>query len=496
MVNNYRDVIKSYFIENPLVESNINSFNAFTEKGIQKVVDEIGDIIPTVIPQEVNSYLIKLKKAWLEKPTLTEADGSKRDIYPSEARLRKLTYAGTLFIEVSAIVDGILRESFVTPIGKVPIMLKSKLCHLNNLKKDDLIKHGEDPDDQGGYFIINGNERALITVEDLASNKLFVERKESGPSEYVGKIFSEMGYYRVPHTIEQMKDGLIYLTFTRFRRIQAIAIIKALGLTKDSEITKAIAGDKTYDSIFINLYDSIELKSEEDALEFLARKIGITQPRNVKIERSREQLDKYFLPHLGTKPKDRIIKAYNLCKLIRKFLMVVEDNYKVLSKDHYINKRLKLSGELMEDLLRINLRTLVQDVLYNFQRLVKRGKFQSIRIIVREELLTSNIKSALATGSWTGGRKGISQNIDRTNILSYASHMNRVVSLLTTTQENFEARAIHSTHYGRLCPIETPEGTSIGLRKNLALLCSISQEGVTEEKLKKMLEGSGVKFLE
>ena len=137
MVNNYRDVIKSYFIENPLVESNINSFNAFTEKGIQKVVDEIGDIIPTVIPQEVNSYLIKLKKAWLEKPTLTEADGSKRDVYPSEARLRKLTYAGTLFIEVSAIVDGILRESFVTPIGKVPIMLKSKLCHLNNLKKDD-----------------------------------------------------------------------------------------------------------------------------------------------------------------------------------------------------------------------------------------------------------------------------------------------------------------------------------------------------------------------
>jgi len=496
MVNNYRDIIKSYFTENPLVESNINSFNAFTEKGIQKVVDEIGDIIPTVIPQEVNSYLIKLKKAWLEKPTLTEADGSKRDIYPSEARLRKLTYAGTLFIEVSAIVDGILRESFVTTIGKVPIMLKSKLCHLNSLKRDDLIKHGEDPDDQGGYFIINGNERALITVEDLASNKLFVEKKESGPSEYVGKIFSEMGYYRVPHTIEQMKDGLIYLTFTRFRRVQVIAVIKALGLTKDSEITKAIAGDKTYDSIFINLYDSIELKSEEDALEFLARKIGITQPRNVKIERSREQLDKYFLPHLGTKPKDRIIKAYNLCKIIRKFLMVVEDNYKVLSKDHYINKRLKLSGELMEDLLRINLRTLVQDVLYNFQRLVKRGKFQSIRIIVREELLTSNIKSALATGSWTGGRKGISQNIDRTNILSYASHMNRVVSLLTTTQENFEARAIHSTHYGRLCPIETPEGTSIGLRKNLALLCSISQEGVTEEKLKKMLEGSGVKFLE
>lgn len=496
MVNNYEDIIKSYFVENPLVESNINSFNTFGEKGIQKVIDEIGDITPTVIPQEVDSYVIKLKKIWLEKPTLIEADGSKRIVYPSEARLRKLTYAGNLYLEVNAIVDGVQRESFVTSIGKIPIMLKSKFCHLNSLKRDELIKQGEDPDDQGGYFIINGNERVLITVEDLASNKLFIEERSSGPSRFVGKIFSEMGYYRVPHTIEQMKDGLIYLTFTRFRRVPIITFIKALGLVKDNEITKLIVEDKVYDSIFINLYDCIDLTKEDDVLEFLAKKIGITQPRNIKIERTREQLDKYLLPHLGTKPKDRLTKAYNLCKIIRKFLMVVEDGYKLQNKDHYINKRLKISGELMEDLLKTNIRTLVQDILYNFQRLVKRGKFQSIKIIVREELLSSNIKSSLATGSWTGGRKGISQNIDRTNILSYASHLNRVVSLLTTTQENFDARALHSSHFGRLCPIETPEGTSIGLRKNLALLCKISQENISEEKIKKSLEGAKIKFIE
>ena len=176
--------------------------------------------------------------------------------------------------------------------------------------------------------------------------------------------------------------------------------------------------------------------------------------------------------------------------------MAAEEGVELTDKDHYINKRLKLSGDLFEDLLRINLKTLVQDVMYNFQRLVKRGKFQSIKIIIRDELLSSNIKSSLATGSWTGGRKGISQNIDRTNIVATASHLQRVVSLLTSTQENFEARALHPTHWGRLCPIETPEGTSIGLRKNLAILCNVSQETMADDKIKKLLEGSGLKLIE
>ena len=98
----------------------------------------------------------------------------------------------------------------------------------------------------------------------------------------------------------------------------------------------------------------------------------------------------------------------------------------------------------------------------------------------------------MATGTWVGGRKGISQNIDRTNFLATLSHLQRVVSLLSASQENFEARALHSTHWGRLCPIETPEGTPIGLRKNLSLFCKISQEGLSEEKLKKLLELNGL----
>ncbi|HZX12056.1 MAG TPA: DNA-directed RNA polymerase subunit B'' [Candidatus Nanoarchaeia archaeon] len=494
MVKGYKDLIAVYFREYPFVEANIVSFNDFIEKGIQKIVDEIGDIIPTIIPQEVESFVIKLKKIWIEKPSIIEADGSKRDVYPNEARLRNLTYSAPIFLEVSAYVDEIQRESFTSMIGKLPIMVKSKHCHLHGLKKDDLIKHGEDPDDSGGYFLINGNERVMITVEDLASNKFFVEHKGAGPSEYVGRVFSEMGSYRIPHILEQMKDGIFNLSFTRFRRIPAISIIKALGLVKDQEITKLICGaDNVYDSVLINLYDAADLTTQEEALDYLSKKIGITQ-QDQKFEKTYEQLDKYLLPHLGTQSKDRITKAYNLCKLIRRFIIVTEEQKPLTDKDHYMNKRLKLSGDMFEDLLRANMRSLVQDILYNFQRLVKRGKFQSIKIIIRDELLTSNIKSSLATGSWTGGRKGISQNIDRTNILAAYSHLLRVNSLLTSTQENFEARALHPSHMGRLCPIETPEGTSIGLKKNLALMTNISRGEVAEEKLKKSLEGIGLKL--
>lgn len=495
MVKNYKEIVAEYFKDYPLVSSNIESFNDFIDKQLQKLVNEVSTVTPTIIPQEVESFIIKLKKIWIEKPTIIEADGSKRDLYPCEARLRNLTYSAPIYLEVAAYVDDVMRESFTTMIGKLPIMIKSKYCHLCGLKKDDLIKYAEDPDDCGGYFIINGNERVLITVEDLASNKLFVEKREAGPSEYVGRIFSEMGSYRIPHTIELMKDGVFYISFTRFKRVPFMVVVKALGLVNEQEIVRLIAGeDLPYDSVFISLYDASEYRREEDALDFLARKMGVTQPTDIKFEKAREQLDKYLLPHLGLDSSARTAKAYNLCKLLKRFLLITEGDVSLPDKDHYMNKRLKLSGDLLEDLLRTNLRSLVQDVLYNFQRLVKRGKFQSIRIIIRDELLTSNIKSALATGSWPGNRKGISQNIDRTNALATYSHLQKVVSLLTSTQENFDARALHSTHWGRLCPVETPEGTPIGLRKNLAIMCKISRGGVQEDKLKKSLEALGVRL--
>ena len=157
-------------------------------------------------------------------------------------------------------------------------------------------------------------------------------------------------------------------------------------------------------------------------------------------------------------------------------------------QDHYLNKRLKLSDDLLGDLFRVNLKVLIGDLLYNFQRLVKRGKFPSIKVIIRDKLLTSRIYSSMATGNWVGARKGISQRIQRLNNLNTLSHLQRVVSPLSASQENFEARELHPTHIGRLCPVETPEGTNIGLRKNLALCASVTTATNEADVLKALRE--------
>ena len=186
-------LLKKYFQQHSLVAPNIASFNHFTEVELNSIIEENKEIIPTIIPHNIDEFKIKLDKIWLEKPMIIEADGSKRPIFPIEARLRKITYAAPCFIEVSAHINGVQRESFTTQVGSIPIMLKSKFCHLRGLQREELIQKGEDPDDPGGYFIINGTEKVLISVEDLAPNRMLVEAESTGVSKFVGNLFRERG---------------------------------------------------------------------------------------------------------------------------------------------------------------------------------------------------------------------------------------------------------------------------------------------------------------
>jgi DNA-directed RNA polymerase subunit B len=486
-----KTLIKKYFQEYNIAEADIDSFNHFIDKELQVIIDENREIIPTIIPHDIDEFKIKLDKIWVTKPEITEADGSKRAIYPVEARLRNLTYAAPCFIEVSAHINGVQRESFTTQIGNLPIMLKSKNCHLCKLSREELIDKGEDPDDPGGYFIVNGTEKVLIDIEDLAANKFMVEQASTGPSQYSGRVFSEKGSYKIPHTVEKLKDGIFYLSFTRVKRIPVIVVLKALGLLKDEYIMKFISTERQFDEVYINLMEFVDIKNEEEAMDWIAKRIGITQARDIRLERMNDIVDRYLLPHIGISNEDRMFKAYNLCKILKKFILVSSGELAEDDKDHYMNKRIKLSGDLLADLIRVNLKVLIGDLLYNFQRIVKRGKFPSIKVIIRDKLLTSRIYSSMATGNWIGGRKGISQRIQRLNFLETISHLQRVVSPLSTSQENFEARELHPTHWGRLCPIETPEGTNIGLRKNLAMLCRITED-LEEENLIKQIKNLGV----
>ena len=195
-------IVKKYLENHSLVESNITSFNDFIQFRMQEIVDEIQNTL------ENDDFEIRLGKISVGKPRVIEADGSSSKVMPFETRLRKLTYAAPVHLELTIKKDGNV-DSELVEIGKIPIMVKSKACNTSGLNKDDLIKNYSDPMDPGGYFIIKGNERVMVMAEDLAENQPFIEDNKKG--ETTLKLFSSKGTYRIPITIAEDKKGIFDL---------------------------------------------------------------------------------------------------------------------------------------------------------------------------------------------------------------------------------------------------------------------------------------------
>ncbi|MBR9702159.1 DNA-directed RNA polymerase subunit B [Candidatus Pacearchaeota archaeon] len=475
-------VVKKYLEKHSLIESNITSFNNFINIRMQEIVDEISDTIQS------DDFEIVLGKVKVGKPKVIEADGSSSAVMPYEARLRNLTYSAPISLEITVKKDGQV-DSENVEIGKIPIMVKSEVCNSHGLSKEELIENYSDPIDPGGYFIIKGNERVMVMAEDLAENQPFIETNNKG--ELVLKLFSLKGTYRIPVTVTENKEGIFDVSFSRFKEVPAIVVLKALGLTKESDIGKYIG--KQTDSVIVNLYEFVNIGTKEEAMMYIAEKTNLQGTKKEILDRVRQRIDAYLFPHIGVNKEDRVKKAVTLCKLIKQYLITKENPELRTDKDHYANKRVRLSGELLSTLFRVNLGILIRDIQYSLQKSVKRKKFFSIRIIAKSTLFSHRVESAIATGSWTGERSGVTQNMQKTNYLDTISQLQRVASMLPSDQENFLARTLHPTHYGRFCPIETPEGTEIGLRKNLAILAKIStRTALDEDKFVRSLSEDGL----
>jgi len=475
-------IIKKYLENHSLVESNITSFNDFIEHRIQEIVDEVSQGL------ENEEFEISLGKIRVEKPKIIEADGSSSLVYPYEARLRNLTYSAPITLEIT-IKKGDQVDSDIVEIGKIPVMVKSKICNTQGMTQEQLVESYNDPLDAGGYFIVNGNERVMTMAEDLAENQPFIENNSKG--NLALRLFSLKGTYRIPITITESKEGLLDLSFSRFKDLPAVVVLKCLGLVKESDIARYIG--KETDSVIVNLYEFVNLATKEDAMMFIAEKTGLQGTKKEILDRVKQRIDSYLLPHIGQSKDDRMNKAITICKLIKQFLIAKENPTLRTDKDHYSNKRVRLSGDLLANLFKVNLGILIRDIQYSIQKSSKRKKFFSLKVIAKSTLFSHRIESAIATGSWTGERAGVTQNMDKTNYLAMISQLQRVASMLASDQENFLARTLHPTHYGRFCPIETPEGTEIGLRKNLAILSRISTRvDLDKEKFLKDLESLGL----
>jgi len=472
--------------ERGFVKFQIDSYNDFVTRRIQKVLKEIGTIKPDV--PELGDFKIKLGTFKIGDPCVREADGSVRPVTPFECRIRNLTYAAPMFVEMTPVLNNIESNTVTVNFGDMPVMLKSKICPLSTMSREELISIGEDPDDPGGYFIINGTERILVMVEEIAQNRIIVEKVESGGVTEVARIHSEKDGYIQRHLLERKTNGIITISFANVEKIPVALFIKALGLESDRDIVNMISVDKeVQEEFYVNLYE-IEATTKQEAMEEIGKHIRIAQKES-RMETVKKLIDKYLLPHLGQDPESRIDKALFLCKAVGKLIRLHLGKIEEDDLDHYSNKRLRLAGDLLEILLRSILLGkwgLITRITYNYQKLAKRGRIPPLQAIVESNVLTNQLVSALAIGTWVGGRTGVSQRLERGSYIKTVSHMRNVLSPLTSTQEHFGARELHPTHFGKLCTSETPEGATIGLRKYLALMAEVTK-GVDERETKMFL---------
>ncbi len=484
-MENKKQLIRSFVEKNGLIEHQIASYNEFIENGLQRVVDEM-----QVVNPEIEGFEIHLEKIKVGKPSVKEANGQLRPITPNEARLRDLNYAAPIYLEMTPIKNETEMEKIKPKIGEIPVMLKSNICNLTGKSREELIKAAEDPDDPGGYFIVNGTERALVLVEDLAANKMNMEKILIGTYTDSVRVFSESGWVRRRNSVERKKDGSLVIDMPPFSKpIPFIVGMRALGVEKDAEIVKAVSLDqRVTNELYVSFEEAVEGESMDDALDFLGKRVAFGQNRPERIERAQRVLDSFLLPHMGTSAADRRRKGYYLAKMAERAIKLHLGIFDVDDKDHYTNKRLRLSGGMLEDLFRVAFRALINNTVYSLEKAYKRNRKISVLTAIRSNFLTERIQHAIATGAWVGNRQGVSQHLDRMNSLAALSHRRRVRSLLSTTQPHFEARDLHATHWGRLCPNETPEGSNIGLVKNLAITAKITSgadDALIEETLRK-----------
>ncbi len=491
MVNTFVDIwpiINDILRREGIARQHLNSYNEFMESGLQSIIDEVNEV---EIETAEFPYKLKLGKIKLQRPRIMELDGSITHVAPVEARLRNLTYASPIMLECSIVEDGRIIESRFIHIGDMPVMVKSNVCILHNLPESKLIELGEDPRDPGGYFVINGSERVIVGLEDLSYNKIIVDAEETaGTLTYKAKVYSSIVGYRAKLELIMKPDGSIVAKIPGSPvDIPLITLIRALGLESDKDIANAISfNEKIQDELEPSFEKVGEIISSRDAIVYISKRIAPGMLEEFQIKRAETLLDWGLLPHLGKNPENRGEKALFLGEAANKLVELKLGWVDNDDKDHYGNKVIKFAGQMLADLFRTAFRNLIRDMKYQLERSGQKRGINAVAAAVRPGIISDKLNNAIATGNWGRGRVGVTQLLDRTNYMSTISHLRRIQSPLSRSQPNFEARDLHTTHFGRICPAETPEGSNCGLVKNLALSAIISVSVSSSEIIEKLYE--------
>ncbi|PLB49620.1 DNA-dependent RNA polymerase II RPB140 [Aspergillus steynii IBT 23096] len=511
-----------------------------------------------VDPVVIRRYELKFGTLLLSRPAVVEGDGATNPVLPGEARLRNLTYAAPFFLNISKrIMEG--RERLVADrdendmqestedkknqgtylewedkplpagqekkeqvfLGKMPIMLKSKYCILKDLREQDLYDWGECPYDSGGYFVINGSEKVLIAQERSAGNTVQVFKKAPpSPTPYVAEIRSavEKGSRLLSQLAiklfakgDSAKGGFgptIRSTLPYVKTdVPIVIVFRALGVVSDEDILNHICYDRNDTPMLEMLKPCIEegfvIQDREVALDFIAKRGSSQSSMNHdrRVRYAREIMQKELLPHISQNEGSETRKAFFLGYMVHRLLQCALGRRDVDDRDHFGKKRLDLAGPLLANLFRVLFTRVTRDLQRYVQRCVETNREIYLNLGVKASTLTGGLKYALATGNWGEQKKaasakaGVSQVLSRYTYASTLSHLRRTNTPIGRDGKIAKPRQLHNTHWGLVCPAETPEGQACGLVKNLALMCYITV-GTPAEPIIDFMVGRNMEVLE
>ena len=453
-----------------------------------------------------------------------EINGATKSMFPQEARDRNFTYAGDMTIDLNikfVVRSGALLESVHTfnkvlpniHIGKMPIMLKSSICILEQYKHIPHNVSGECRMDSGGYFIVNGSEKTVIGQERAAENlvQCFNISKNNSKWSWLAEIKSVPDYKcispkQLSLTIATKNNGFgngLWLQIPRLKNpLPLFVVFRALGIINDEDICKRIVLDTTHERTAMlmkclqgSVVEANKFLTQECAMKQVVANVMFTTHMSIdkdvgaamKRAFAQEVLSNDLFPHCRTTEQ----KIYFLGYMANCLLKVSLGWETTSDRDSFVNKRIDLTGTLLNNLFRNYFNKMVKDMQKQTVREINNGSWRStedyesiinmtnIYKIVKPTTIENGLKRALATGDFgvkqiNSNKVGVAQVLNRLTYISSLSHLRRINTPIDKNGKLIPPRKLHSTSWGYLCPAETPEGGSVGVVKNLSYMARVT----------------------
>lgn len=506
---NWEDVVlsktmKSFYETYNAAYVQKTSFDNFLHHRIKKIIEE--ESVINVNISENEKYRVIFGQVYIDKPYIIDENRNIRYISPFEARLREINYSGTVFVNIRTSTihcdeNGNEHESNIQHhrkkiIAKIPIMVQSSKCFLHNKTKEEREYYGECGDDPGGYFIIKGKERVLVSQERMNHNMVYVfEQKPSQKFKMVAEIrsmsdetkhsvFVQMKIHhqkivlQIPFIQQEIPLGIVFRAYgLSLDQIRSLLYQTCPKRTEYSEIANYI---KTI------LMDAEKFTSENDSIDYICQFSLNTIMKERKKKYVLQLLNNELLPHLGIS-STKFHKTFFLGYMLNRLLLTYVGERAMDDRDHINNKRIEMSGYLVAELFRTLFKRFVRTVEPQLE------KRQDVIVITnRFNMITLGINHCFATGNWGVPksnyiRTGVSQILNRLSYNAFLSHLGRILVPIGKEGKNTKVRQIHTSQIGFICPHETPEGQQSGIVKNICPFVDLSR-GCSSTLLREIVE--------